>query len=95
MSVLGLESDRKLFMPEEINFPKAYVNLIASPDHCYEDGDIAKSSLLHQILRGGTKSSLYSKHEEMMGSARKMQRYDSRTKMQPKRKIHDSTSLTM
>ena len=58
MSALGLDSDRKLFLPEEIKQPAKNMDLITTPDLCYERGDIANSSLLHQILKGGAKSSL-------------------------------------
>ena len=83
MSALGLDSDRKLFLPEEINFPNANMDLLSSPDLCYEDGEIANSSLLHQILKGGAKSSLHINSSDMIGSGRKkhIQRYDSRSKL--------------
>ena len=47
MSALGFESDRKLFLPEEINFPNQSMDIFPQPQTKNE----TNTSLLHQILR--------------------------------------------
>ena len=53
-SVSALDSERKLFLPEDINFPASKMDVLASS--YFDSGDMSRSSLLHQILRSSAQS---------------------------------------
>eukprot|EP00354_Favella_ehrenbergii_P005109 CAMPEP_0170477552 /NCGR_PEP_ID=MMETSP0123-20130129/18789_1 /TAXON_ID=182087 /ORGANISM="Favella ehrenbergii, Strain Fehren 1" /LENGTH=69 /DNA_ID=CAMNT_0010749349 /DNA_START=880 /DNA_END=1089 /DNA_ORIENTATION=+ len=58
MSALGLDTDRKLFLPEEINFPSQSMDFLSQPHSQAASGDVHDGSLLHQILRSSNQTSM-------------------------------------
>lgn len=96
MSVLGLESDRKLFLPEEIHFPSTNMDLLSVNEHCYDDNDANSSSLLNQLLLRGSKSSFHGKPAAMDSSRENsVKRYNGSKMTQngSKRKLMDSLTM--